>query len=87
MAAIFSNLDAGHGGPWAAAAEAESAMPDRMVYADVRCRHLIPNPDSVNEELCGWAGQAAVAVWIDTREALWVCPSEHENNEDWADFA
>lgn len=87
MAAIFSNLDAGQGGPWAAAAEVEAAMPDRMVLADLRCRHETPVAYSVTDEPCGWSGQVAVAVWLDTREALWTCPNDHENSEPWADFA
>lgn len=84
MADVYRAL----GGPWSLAAEAEDAEPEpRQVLANVICRHESPVEHSVYDEPCGWAGVTFVNLWDESKEALWVCPKEHENSEPWTDFA
>ena len=56
----------------------EGFTPDRTELHPVICHALIPTEGGPDVE-CGWGGIEVVAIYDDTREALWWCPAGHEN--------
>lgn len=57
-------------------------VPDRILREAVRCTTELTDDDD-NTVVCGWEGVADVAVWLETGEALFWCPDDHEN--EWKD--
>ena len=82
MKAVYEAL----GGPWSLAAQVED-IPTRLRVIDGECSHHEPDPDTSDGIPCDFAGEVTVALFDDTEEAIWVCPSGHENSERWVDFA
>lgn len=63
-------------------AEALNGPNPRIVRERFKCEH-------VDDETgpCTFEGLADLAVFDQTREALWWCPLGHENSERYGDFA
>lgn len=60
--------------------------PSRVVNRIAECAATITD-DYDHEAQCPFAGPVDVAVFDDTREALWFCDRGHENSMLWEDFA
>ena len=71
--------------PLDALAADHGELPDRVVNRTIECSATITD-DFDHEAVCPFAGPADVAVFEDTREALWVCPFGHENSIRWVEL-